>query len=196
MIHNPLCNQRCLTKEMAMHKSTSTFLAIAIFLIIATGAALGHAQTVYVEPTTSQPEENVFTLDIVLDTEGQEVMGLEISISFNELIVHLDGIDPGPWFTDLGHEWFFWDYTHPETELIHFTGSSLGSGVTTSGVVATCRFTALQPGISPLDFLGVDIRDPHNTRLIADHSSGDSIIIDAAVSTEDLSLDFIKALYK
>lgn len=171
-------------------------LAMVLSLSLVAGIHPVASQTVSVEPSTSQPEESDFTVDILLDTAGCEVMGIEISLSFNEYIVQLDGIDPGPWFTGMSHEWFFWDYTHAETELIHFTGSSLGSGVATGGVVAVCRFTALEAGICPLDFLGVDIRDSHNNRLDADHSSGDSIVIDAAVSTPGVSLDRIKALYR
>ncbi|MBU8871637.1 MAG: cohesin domain-containing protein [Gemmatimonadales bacterium] len=179
-----------------MRTSSGILLATVLFLLTVVVNPPTSAQTVYVTPSDSQPEVEEFTVDIVLGSEGHEIMGMEISISFNEHIVQLDGIDPGPWFTGLDHEWFFWDYTHPDTELIYFTGSSLGSGVTTDGVVATCRFTALGPGISTLDFLGVDLRNSQNVRLVADHSSGDSITIDSAIPTTDASWEHIKALFQ
>ena len=172
------------------------FFATTLLLVVATGAAPVLSQIVYVDPGNSYPEDEQFTIAIVLDTNGQDVMGIEISISFDEYILHLDGIEPGPWFTDLDHDYFFWDFTHPETELIRFAASSLGSGVVESGVVAICHFTALAGGLSPLVFLGVDVRDSQNNILDYGHSTGDSILIDGAIGTAGSSLDRIKALFR
>jgi hypothetical protein len=179
-----------------MFRSILIILSVALFLTFAGGIQPLVAQTLSVNPPNSVPDEEEFTIAIVLDAGGYSVMGIEASISFNEYILQLDGIDPGPWFTGLGHEYFFWDYTHPGTELIHFAGSSLGSAVPTSAVVAICRFTALNAGISPLDFLGVDIRNSQNVRLISDHSSGDSITIDGAIPVTGHTLGRVKALYR
>ena len=119
-----------------------------------------------------------------------------ISLSFDPLLVRLEGIDPGAWFTEGGAEWFFWDYTHPGTELIHFTGSRLGSASSVGGQIGICRFTALEAGISPLDFLGVEVRDFQNQDVHAGHSFGDRIVIDQAIPVEPGSFGRVKALFR
>lgn len=165
---------------------------LGLLVLVAAGAA----QTVFVQPPESVPAQEEFTLAVVLDTAGVEVLGLEISLSFDPLLVRLEGIDPGAWFTDGGAEWFFWDYTHTGTELIHFTGSRLGSASSTGGQVAVCRFTAQEAGISPLDFLGVEVRDFLNQDVHAGHSYGDRIVIDQAVAVVPDSFGGIKSLYR
>ena len=167
-------------------------LPFGLLVLVSAGAA----QTVFVQPPESVPAQEDFTLAVVLDTGGAEVLGLEISLSFDPLLVRLEGIDPGDWFTGGGAEWFFWDYTHPGTELIHFTGSRLGSASSAGGPVGICRFTALEPGISPLDFLGVEVRDFQNQDVHAGHSFGDRIVIDQAISAESGSFGRVKALFR
>lgn len=179
-----------------MFRSVLGVLFSCLVLVIAAGFSPASAQTLYVEPASSQPEDVEFTVAIVLDTDGQSVMGMDVSLAFNEFLVQLDGIDPGPWFTALDPDYFFWDYTHTGTELIRFTGSSLGSAVTASGVVAVCRFTALAAGISPVTFLLTDLRDGQNAMLECGHSTGDKIIIDGAVPVGRYGLGQIKALFR
>ena len=173
-------------------RSAATILSF-LCLFLASSAV---AQHLSVDPPTSQPDTEEFTLDIVLDPEGATVMGMEVSLSFDNLVVRLDGIDAGPWFTVSAPDPFFWDYTHPGTELIYFTGASLGVGLEVGGVVATCRFTALAGGISPVNFLGTDLRDPENSVLPTTHSTGDLIIIDAAIAADEPTWGQVKALYR
>lgn len=154
------------------------------------------AQTVFVQPPESIPAEESFTLAIVLDCADAGVLGVEIALSFDASLVRLEGIDPGAWFTGSGVDWFFWDYTHPGTELIHFTGSLLGSASAADGELAVCRFTALDPGVSPLDFLTVEVRDFQNQDLDAAHSYGDRIVIDQAIPDRAVGFGSLKAIYR
>lgn len=161
------------------------------------GAAFASAQMVTIQPSSSEPEQEDFELEVHLDPEGRAVMGMEISVRFDANIVRLEEITPGAWFTQPpAADYFFWDYTHAGTELIRFSASSLGAALSTVGTIAVCRFTAVQPGICPLDFLGVDLRDGENAKLSADHSSGDRIVIDGAIATGTNTLDAVKALYR
>ncbi len=168
----------------------------ATCLMMLIGAVSASAQHLSVDPPTSQPDFEEFTVDLVLDPEGATIMGMEISLAFDHLVVRLDGIDAGPWFTVSAPDYFFWDYTHPGTELIHFSGASLGVGQDIGGVIATCHFTALQGGISPVNFLGTDLRDPENNMIPVTHTTGDLIVIDDAVATDAVAWDRVKALYR
>ena len=174
-------------------------LAKVVLLVLCAalaGPSRSSAQMVTVQPPVSSPLGEEFTVSIVLDTGGIGVLGLEVSLSFDATIVQLIGIDPGPWFTAGDADYFFWDYTHAGTELIHFSASRLGSAEAVGGEVAVCRFTALKAGVSLLDFLGVEVRDFQNQNLFAGHSSGDKIIIDEAVETDRASFGGVKSLFR
>lgn len=170
-----------------------SFLRGVVLLLLAVPAA---AQSVYMVPHVALPTTSTFTVYFYLDADAQEVMGVEVSLEFDETIVQLDGIDAGDWFTTSGLDWFFWDYTTPGTDTIHFTGALLDEGRVANGVIAVCRFTAIGLGVCPVDFTDVDVRDASNQTYAAGHSTGDQIIIDAAIGNETMSFGDIKALYR
>lgn len=175
----------------------SALLSLLTILLLGASALPAAAQLVSVHPPTTQPSTEIFDVEILLDPLGESIMGVEVTIGFDENIVSLLEILPGGWFTTPpADQYFFWDYTHPGTELIHFTGSSLGQALGVGGTLAICRFQALEAGICPLDFLGLDVRDGENHRLDAEHSSGDRIIIDDAVDVDPHTLEAVKALYR
>ena len=171
-------------------------LSTALFAAALLSPALLAAQTVALLPPVTIPTTVEFTVAVTLETGGDEVMGIEASLSFNATIVRLDRIDPGPWFTDAVQEHFYWDYTHEGTELVRFTGALLGSGSSADGVVAICRFTALSVGVSPVEFLGLQVRSPDNTDLDAAHSTGDLIVIEGAVADERQAWGTLKAAWR
>jgi hypothetical protein len=154
------------------------------------------AQTVALLPALTIPTTIEFTVAVTLETGGDEVMGIEASLSFDSAVVRLERVDPGPWFTGAVQEHFYWDYTHENTELVRFTGALLGSGSSDDGVVAICRFTALAAGVSPVQFLGLEVRGPDNADLGAGHSTGDLIIIEAAVDDRRRAWGTVKAAWK
>lgn len=170
------------------------FLLVVLSFLGAFGAAA--APLVFVLPSSTVPSQAEFTVALMLDTGGDDVLGLHVSIQFDNAIVQLNRIDPGTWFTTSGVDYFFWDYTHSGTELIHFAASRLGSASTTGGQVAVMHFTALMGGISPLTFLGCDVRDFQNQPLDADHSTGDRIVIDEAIPADPTTFGEVKALFR
>lgn len=178
---------------MRVSKITSCLVFVCLVLGVVPTFAL--AQVISVEPPVSIPSTLEFTVAIAMDTEGAEVMGLEIELSFDNTVVRLNSIQPGPWYTDSSLDYFFWDYTTNGCDRIHFTGSQLNAGDTRSDVVAICHFTALTAGISDLEFLDVDVRDAQNVDLGASHSTGDQIVIEEAVDTNSIPWGSVKATY-
>ena len=168
-------------------------LSLISLLLLGSGSGLG--QDLVVDPHISMPTDQQFTLDIRIENGGQPVMGIEASIAFDPFLVQLDSIVPGPWFTDSGEDYFFWDYTAPGTGSIHFASSLLDAESTEDGVVAICHFSVLAYGQSPLIFQDVDVRDRLNVDLGFGHSSGDLIILDPAVPVERTSLGSVKSLF-
>ena len=165
-------------------------------LVILVLAAPLAAQTVSVVPHVAEPVTYTFPINVYLDSEYEEVQGVEVVMTFDPVIVRLDGIAPGDWFTDSGQAYFFWDHTTPGTDTIHFTGALLDQGQVANGVIGICTFEALAQGVSPVDFVDVDVRDAGNMDLGAGHSTGDQIIIDLAIDSEAFSFGEVKTLYR
>lgn len=180
---------------MALSRHPCRSCSWVLVILLALAAPLC-AQTVSMVPHIAEPVTYSFSVYIYLDSDFQDVQGVEISMTFDNTIVHLNGIAAGDWFTSSGLEYFFWDYTTPGTDTIHFTGALLHQGQVANGVIGICSFTALAQGISPVDFVDVDVRNSVNTDLGAAHSTGDLIIIDLAVANESLSFGAIKTLYR
>ena len=168
-------------------------LWVPLLLSLASAPA---AQTVSMVPHIAEPVTIAFSVYVYLDSDFEDVQGVEISMTFDETIVQLEEILPGDWFTSSGLEYFFWDYTTPGTDTIHFTGALLHEGRVANGVLGICNFTAIAVGVSPVDFVDVDVRDSVNADLGAAHSTGDLIIIDFAIADESLSFGEIKTLYR
>ena len=115
-------------------------------------------------------------------------------------VVDLDFIEPGAWITSAGLLYYFFDHTDvapPNT--IHFDMAFLEGDLAGSGQVAICHFTARHdetPGVSPLVFELVDVRDETNQTMPFTHSTGDVIIIDPAIPTEPTTWGEVKTLYR
>ncbi|MBU0742180.1 cohesin domain-containing protein [bacterium] len=154
------------------------------------------AQTVTMVPHVAVPATATFSVYVHLDADFLDVQGVEIALDFDPAIVRLDGIAPGDWFASSGLEYFFWDYTTPGTDAIHFTGALLHEGRTANGVIGICNFTALAVGISPVDFVDVDVRNSTNQDLGAAHSVGDLIVIEQVIVGERLRFGEVKSLFK
>ena len=154
------------------------------------------SQFLTINPSVSIPNDTRFTVQVMTECLGSQVKGLETVITFDHALVQLDSITPGPWFTGAPGEYFFWDFTSPGTGVIHFAGSLLDGTSDANGVLATCHFSALGFGQTPLVFQVVDVRDLQNANLGFDHSVGDLIILDAAINTRDQSFGALKAIYR
>jgi len=149
------------------------------------------------EPAVSVPVVPEFTVDLAVAAVGRQVKGAEIVVDYDPAVVELTGIDPGPWIADQGLQYFFFDYTPqaPAGEL-HLDMSFLDGTGTGNGILAVCRFTAVDVGTSPLDFVTVDVRDDQNQPLAFGHSTGDEIIVEEAIATSTATLGAVKSLFR
>lgn len=170
-------------------------LGLALWLVLLTGPA--GAQELFLSPSAAYPTDFVFTVDIAIDCAGQDVKGVEAVLDFDPLLLHLDAVTPGPWYTGTGQDFFFFDYAALDPQgFIHFASTVLEGSNNQSLTIATCHFTAYGFGNTPVTFLDVDVRDPDNVDLGFGHSTGDFIEIDPAVPVTDASFGAVKALYR
>ena len=155
------------------------------------------AQEIFVDPSISLPSDFIFTVDIGIDCAGLEVKGVEAVLSFDPLLLHLDAITPGPWYTGIGQDYFFFDYTGVDPEgTIHFSSSVLDGANDQSLTIAVCHFTAFGFGSTLVVFQDVDVRGPDNMDLGFGNSIGDLIQIDPAIPVTASSFGGVKALFR
>jgi hypothetical protein len=176
------------------------FLLLIVLLATAVVPGADHpavAQELFVDPSISLPSELVFTVDIAIDCAGQEVKGVETILAFDPILLILDAVTPGPWFSGTGLDYYFFDYTAIEPQgTIHFASSVLDGSNNQSLTIAVCHFTALGFGTTPLIFQDVDVRGPNNLDLGFGHSTGDLVHIDQAVPVTTTSYGRLKALFR
>jgi len=132
---------------------------IAVFMVM--GLSSASAQQITVDPPLAIATQVSFTVDIDIDTGALAVQGAEVVMSYDPAIVQLEGIEAGGWLIDSGLPYFLHDFT-PEVApgVLHFDAALLGGvlGGGGAGTLATCHFTALAPGDSPLDFVQLVVR--------------------------------------
>ena len=191
-------------RKLGTGKLITTSIGRALFLLFLVvpvlfpgGDQAALAQQLFVDPTVSTPTDFFFTVDIGIDCAGQAVKGVEAILAFDPFLLQLTAITPGPWFTGTGLDYYFFDYTPIDPPgTIHFASSVLDGTNDQSLTIATCHFTALGFGSTPVIFQDVDVRGPTNIDLGFGHSTGDLIIIDPAVPLTRSSFGALKALYR
>jgi len=178
----------------------STRVPVLLFVLALAGgftaADPACAQRLLIDPAVSVPLDFNFTLEVTAESEGLDVKGLESTILFNPALVRLDSITPGPWFTDSGQAFYFYDYASPGVGEIHFAAALLDGSQVADGSLAICHFSVLGFGIANLIFEDVDVRGPNNERHTFYHTIGDRIVIDPAVPVTLETFGALKAIYR
>jgi len=173
-------------------------LGLVVFLsILGAGffPSTSAAQMLRFDPDPFIPVNEEFTVPLLLEAGGLEVKGIEADITFDPALVVLDSITAGPWYTDSGQTFFFWDYTTANTSTIHFASAMLDGTNSSDGVIALCHFSFVDFGYCPLEFTMVDVRDNLNDPLTFDHDDG-LIFLNAAVETDHVEFSSLKAIYR
>lgn len=176
-------------------KSVLGFVILSLVLCISPFITPANAQMLRFDPDPFIPFNQHFTVPLVLDSGALHVKGVEATITFDPALVTLDSVTAGPWYTDSGQDFFFWDYTTPLTYAIHFASAMLDGTSNADGVIALCHFSFAGFGVCPLDFTLVDVRDFENNELTFDSDSG-LIFLDAAVETKQVNFNALKAIYR
>lgn len=118
-------------------------------------------------------------------------------MTYDPLLVQLNSISAGPWYSTSGQGYFFFDYTNNDPPgTIHFASAVLDGTLGGVQVLAVCHFSTLGLGVSPLEFQNVDVRDGANSPLTFGNSTGDRITIDPAVNKTEFKFGTVKSIYR
>lgn len=181
-----------------LRPDSKVYAALLVALVLTVGSqtvALG--QTVFFNPADNVPSEPEFLVYLDIDCLGEVVKGAEVKVSYDPLLLRLDAVTPGDWYTDSGQAFYFYDYTAIEPQgTIRFASAVLIGTLSGSGHLAVCHFTIRDFGISPLVFQDVDVRGAANTDLGFGHSTEDRIIVDPVVEVRVWEFGRLKAVYR
>lgn len=123
-------------------------IIVLVSIISFSATAYGaHAATIEVVPQTSDVHAGVvFTVDIFVDPEGEEVYGVQYLLSFNNSVIRANVQTKGPFLTSDGNESAIVVSTIDNTTGIceySETRKNTTVGVASSGTLATVTFTVI-----------------------------------------------------
>ncbi len=178
---------------MNSHKDICRFTIVFVFITLL--CTVASAQHLGFNPSISIPATTSFQIDLQLTTNGTTVQGLDIVFSYNPIVVQLNGVNAGGWLTI--SDYYLWNNPASALGFVHVSAALLGAGSNTDGAVLTLDFEALEAGISPLDFVSIDLRDDANAPIPgATHSFGDHILIEEAIANEVWSVGAVKSHWR
>ena len=170
---------------------------VAMWTFIICSCVAAHAQHLSFDPPVSVPTAIEFQVRIHLAPAGATVQGLDLVFTYEPSIVSLDAVEAGDWFTDSGADHYLWIDPVTPAGAVHVSAALLGFGSAVDGHILTLSFTALAPGVSPLHFLAIDLRNDANAPLLfTTHSTGDEIVIEEAIGNESSSMGAFKSLWR
>jgi len=119
-----------------------TTLAIAFFFVVAPVMAKASAATLKFDPTTiSTNVGEIFKLDVIVDAEDKEILGVDALVEFDSAICEVESITDGD-FLEIGIK----EFTQPGKIYIAGVVSNPGESVTGEGVLATIQCKAKAAG--------------------------------------------------
>ncbi len=152
---------------------------LVIFIILSmTVSAVSAAPTVSVEPSSmSINVGDTFTVNILVDPQGNEIRGAEFDLKYNSLILNATKIEKGPFLGDNTFSAVLPNCDN-NANLCRYNEAILGAqnGTTTSGILATITFRADSAGTLNLVFSDVILVDP-NANPILDLSTYNGKVI-------------------
>lgn len=104
-----------------------------------------------------------FVVDIVVDDEVTGLTGYDIVVDFDESLLEVVDVEEGK-LPDgyTGETFLYWTTEGMQSERLVIDGALLGGAVDGPGSIVSVEFEALLPGVSPLTFTSVQLRDIEN----------------------------------
>jgi len=104
-------------------------------------------------------------VDVSVNAEVLGLTGFDLEIDYDESVVELMEVVEGDLPQSSGGTFFFWTEGPAPENAIVINGAVLGNSVDGPGVLARLHFTGLAAGVSPLDFLSLELRDIENNSI-------------------------------
>jgi hypothetical protein len=133
----------------------------------------------YFEPSHSEVLEfATFWVDVMVDAQMTGVTGYDLVIDFDEeLLDVLNVVEGGLPVGYPGETFLYWTDDGTPSDALVVNGALLGGSVDGPGSLVRIEFIALVPGLSPLAFSDVELRDITNASIPTIDENGDVLIV-------------------
>jgi hypothetical protein len=155
--------------------------AVCLIALLATLSAstAGADSTLYIDPALAEVRTgDDFWVDVSVNAELLGLTGYDLTIDYDEDILGILGVAEGALPQSSGESFFYWTSGPPPANAIVINGAVLGDSVDGPGVLARLHFSALVPGVSPLEFLTFELRDIENSSIPVTAHDGQVVVTD------------------
>jgi hypothetical protein len=155
--------------------------AVCLFALLAVlpASTAGADSTLYIDPALTEVwSGGDFWVDVSVNEELLGLTGYDLTIDFDEDVLEVLGVVEGALPQSLGESFFFWTPGPAPENAIVINGAVLGGTVDGPGVLARLHFSALVPGVSPLEFLTFELRDIENVPIPVTAVDGQVVVSD------------------
>jgi len=136
---------------------------LPVLLVALLTSAAWAAPAVYIDPAATDVwTGDDFWVEISVNDELLGLTGYDLAIDFDEGVLEVLDVVEGALPQTSGASFFYWTSGPSPENAIVINGAVLGAAVDGPGVLARLHFSALVPGVSPLEFLTFELRDIEN----------------------------------
>jgi len=156
------------------------------------------ADSLYVSPDSTEVSEGtIFTLEIWAPTDITELMGWDITVTFDPAVIEIQSVDEGWLPTTSSDTTFFWWFDQGAgTGTVHVNGAILGTTVDGPGALFSITFEALSVDAeTDVDIVFSELRNGVNES-IAHHTRSGYVKVDKSVSVRSATWGAIKKRYE
>ena len=154
-------------------------VCLPVLLAVLLASAAGADSALYVDPALTEVwSGGDFWVDVSVNDELLGLTGYDLTIDFDEDVLEVLGVVEGALPQSSGESFFYWMPGPPPANAIVINGAVLGDSVDGPGVLARLHFSALVPGVSPLEFLTFELRDIENVPIPVTAVDGQVVVSD------------------
>jgi len=154
------------------------------------------APRVYIAPAdTMVIKDTTFQLKVYVISDSTDMMGYNITIGFDSLMIKVISVDEGSFPLNSGHSTFFYWLNPGSDDHVQVNGAVLGAPIRGHGVIFTLTFDAVNLGTTDVRITASEIRDGDNTTI--SHTTNNGIVrVIYNVETNPVSWGVIKSTYE
>ena len=154
-------------------------VCLLALLAVLSASTAGADSTLYIDPALTEVwTGGDFWVDVSVNEELLGLTGYDLIIDFDEDVLEVLGVVEGALPQSSDESFFFWTSGPPPANAIVINGAVLGGTVDGPGVLARLHFSALIPGVSPLEFLTFELRDILNDPIPTTAYDGQVVVTD------------------
>ena len=153
---------------------------------------------IYFDPAYQEVfEDSVVCVDVAVDELVQGITGYHLEIDFDQTLLDVISVEEAELPTGYpGETFLFWSMVGDPPDTLLIDGGFLGGSVDGPGSLVTICFHAVAPGLTPLEFFNVEIRDLDNVVIPVGDVPGVIEIVAEPTAVNRESWGVIKARFR